>query len=230
MSADKESWEDDWDADDFQPQGLGTVGQTALAKASEPDASKFAGEDEEDEKPAWEKGVPKTQQKKAPARPAYEDRGAVSQEDQPLDDPIAEKLRKQKLVEDADLRSAEELFGGSAISLDSFAPKSAKDFEQFGKSIVQKYVAAHTNNSNYKSLLKALVKEALASSDVQQVKDVEACLAGIRSEKIKEEKAKLAAAKVAGKKKSLNVGAGGGTAGLDDYKYDQALDDEDDFM
>lgn len=34
---------------------------------------------------------------------------------------------------------------------------------------------------------------------------------------------------VAGKKKTLNVGRGGGSAGLDDYKFDDPLDD-DDFM
>jgi hypothetical protein len=33
----------------------------------------------------------------------------------------------------------------------------------------------------------------------------------------------------AGKKKTLNVGRSGGSAGLDDYKFDDALDD-DDFM
>ena len=36
-------------------------------------------------------------------------------------------------------------------------------------------------------------------------------------------------AAVGGKKKNINAGAKGGSAGLDDYKYDDALDD-DDFM
>ena len=34
----------------------------------------------------------------------------------------------------------------------------------------------------------------------------------------------------AGKKKNVNVGNRGGTAGLDDYKFDQPLDDDYDFM
>ena len=33
-----------------------------------------------------------------------------------------------------------------------------------------------------------------------------------------------------GKKKNVNVGSKGGSAGLDDYKYDTPLDDADDFM
>ena len=34
----------------------------------------------------------------------------------------------------------------------------------------------------------------------------------------------------AGKKKTLNVGRGGGSAGLEDYQYDAIDDDGDDFM
>lgn len=33
-----------------------------------------------------------------------------------------------------------------------------------------------------------------------------------------------------GKKKNVNVGSKGGSAGLDDYKFDTPLDDADDFM
>ena len=36
--------------------------------------------------------------------------------------------------------------------------------------------------------------------------------------------------RAAGKKKNVNVGNRGGTAGLDDYKFDQPLDDDYDFM
>ena len=57
-----DDWED-WEADDYVPQLPATVGQAALAKASEPDAAKFAGEDEDvDERPAWEKNVPNPQE------------------------------------------------------------------------------------------------------------------------------------------------------------------------
>ena len=34
----------------------------------------------------------------------------------------------------------------------------------------------------------------------------------------------------AGKKKNVNVGSKGGTAGLDDYQYDAPADDDFDFM
>ena len=99
-----------------------------------------------------------------------------------------------RLVEDADLRTTQDLFG-SEVSLDDFVPKSAKDYEQYGRLLAQKYLAPHVKSSHYKSLLKTLLKDAVVSLDVQQVKDIETSVAGIRSEKLKEEKAKLATSK-----------------------------------
>ena len=43
--------------------------------------------------------------------------------------------------------------------------------------------------------MKALVKAALGPMDVQQAKDVEVCLAGLRADKVKEETAAKAAKK-----------------------------------
>lgn len=56
-------------------------------------------------------------------------------------------------------------------------------------------MAPWERDPKYKSLLKALVKGMLAECEVQQVKDLEACLAGIRADKLKEEKAAAAAKK-----------------------------------
>lgn len=67
-----DDWED-WEDESFEPkleagaaangQKFETKGQAVLASAREPDASKFVGEDEEEEAPpAWDKSVPKPQQ------------------------------------------------------------------------------------------------------------------------------------------------------------------------
>ena len=50
-------------------------------------------------------------------------------------------------------------------------------------------------SAHYKALVKALVKAALGPMDVQQAKDVEVCLAGVRADKVKEETAAKAAKK-----------------------------------
>jgi translation initiation factor 3 subunit J len=57
-------------------------------------------------------------------------------------------------------------------------------------------------------------------------------VAGVRSDKLKAEAAAKAAARGGGaaKKKTLNVGRSGGAAGLDDFVYDDPLDDDVDFM
>lgn len=76
-----DDWED-WEDESFEPKLEGgaaangkqfeTKGQAVLAGTKEPDASKFAGEDEEeDAPPTWEKNVPKPQQVQVGYRPLY---------------------------------------------------------------------------------------------------------------------------------------------------------------
>ena len=103
-----------------------------------------------------------------------------------------------RLIEDSDLKAAQELFGGQEkldVKLDEFSPKTAKDFEILGRVLASTYVIPHASSQHYKGLLKALVKAVLAPSDTQFVKDVETTLAGLRTEKLKEERAKATAAK-----------------------------------
>lgn len=93
-------------------------------------------------------------------------------------------------------------------------------------------MAPHSKSSHYKTCLKVLFKKAVGPLTAQETKDVETSVAGARSDKLKEEKAAAAAASKKGNKKTnLNVGRGGGSAGLDDYKYDDlGVDDDYDFM
>ncbi|KFM28088.1 Eukaryotic translation initiation factor 3 subunit J [Auxenochlorella protothecoides] len=220
-----DSWED-WDDEEAVP--VVPVPGSTLAAADI--NSKFAGEDEEEEAPKWKANVPKPQAKAKKMSKYDESKGLRSAADEgPLDDPIAEKLRLQRLVEESDYQNAMELFG-TVRDLDGFVPKSAKDFEEYAASIVAKYLLPHASNSNYKTLLKQLFRKALTPLTATDTKDVETSVAGVRSEKLKEEKA-ATAGKKATKKGSLNVGRSGGTAGLDDYVYDDVGVDEDyDFM
>ncbi len=64
-----DDWED-WEDESFQAPPLAstaTKGAAVLAKLNEPDESRFAGEDEEEERPAWEANVPKSQEVMIPA-------------------------------------------------------------------------------------------------------------------------------------------------------------------
>lgn len=55
--------------------------------------------------------------------------------------------------------------------------------------IVQQYIMPHSKNQHYKTLLKALLKQACVPVALLEVKDLETCVAGIKSDKIKEDKA-----------------------------------------
>lgn len=161
---------------DYEPQlpgganGVGdevTKGSKLLS--GEPDPSKFEGEDEEPDKPKWQ--VPQSQAKKFIPSKYNEARGVYVDDDTPLDDPIAEKLRKQRyvtlvvevqqqhlllhnrLIEEADYAATQELFGAT-VDLDAMLPKSAKDFEQFAEALVAKYLLAHCKSPHYKLLVK----------------------------------------------------------------------------
>lgn len=170
-------------------------------------------------------------QKKEVTKKSYEDKGKVSY-DQPLDDPVAEKLRlarcylhtlvcplspldltqntctvpsisirlkspsePRRLQEQSDLKAAMELFGIPELDLDTFVPKTAKGFEDLGRALSVRYLQPHERSVSYKHALKALLKQALTNADASLVKDLETSLAGLRSEKLKEEKAAAAAKK-----------------------------------
>lgn len=219
-----DSWDDDWDENADPP----SLPQLPNRKSDAPaeSADEFAGEDEGDDEPSYV--VPESQKSKKASKPSYENKGVESVDDTPLDDPLAEKMRKQRLVEAADLKVAQDLFG-SDTSLDKMRPKTLREFETFGRTVALQYLKPHEQASHYKGLLKALLKSALENLPLQETKDLETTIAGVRSDKIKADAAEKAAAKKAGKKKTLNVGSKGGSAGLDDYKYDNAANGDDDY-
>ncbi|KXZ54471.1 hypothetical protein GPECTOR_4g536 [Gonium pectorale] len=203
-----------------------TKGEAILAKINGPDMSQF--EDEDKNFTPVEHNVPAPQPKKKEEKKYREERGVAL--DTPLDDPIAEKLRRQKLVEQADYEAARELFGGVTTlkPLESYLPKTLKEFEDFASEIVSRHVVAHGESKHYKAFVKALVKAAVEPLGPDEVKDVETCLAGIRSDKTKKKKEEEEKKK--GAKKTLNMGKSGLSAGLDDYVYDDAGDGDEDFM
>lgn len=162
----------------------------------------------------------------------YDENRGVSKtiDEGPLDDPLAEKLRQQRLIEEADYAATMELFGSSR-DLEGFIPKTNVEFEEFGKLVAVKYLLPHANAkpAAYKAALKALLHAGTYTMAASDVKDIETCISGIRSEKLKSEKA-ANAGKKAQKKAALNVGKSGASAGLDDYLYDDPLEDDFDFM
>ena len=245
-----DDWED-WEDEAALPTLPGTAGAAKLAALREPDAAKFADEDEggDDDHPAdWEKDAAAGRARaaaaaRAPEKNKYAAKDAAADAAARADaaaaaaaDPATEKARRQAAVEAADLAAAFELFGteGGAGGGAPVVPTSAKEAESYGSALAARYVAVPLASSYHlKTVVKAFLRTALADVDAATAKEVESTAAGVRADKVKAEAAAKAAAAKAGKKKSLNVGRSGGSAGLDDFRDDLVgggADDDYDFM
>ncbi|KAG6777342.1 hypothetical protein POTOM_017163 [Populus tomentosa] len=180
----------------------------------------------------WKIGAPvvKPPPEMAPKKPAVkstEKKGNTADvvKDQPLD-PLAEKLRQQRLVEEADFRSTAELFAkkDDEKSLDSFIPKSESDFTEYAELISHK-LRPFEKSYHYIHLLKTVMRLSMTSMKAADAKEVSTSVSAIANEKIKAEKeANTGKKKTGGKKKQLHVGKPGDDLAGDTY---DALDDYD---
>mmetsp|Transcript_20103 Transcript_20103/g.33719 ORF Transcript_20103/g.33719 Transcript_20103/m.33719 type:complete len:225 (-) Transcript_20103:255-929(-) len=217
-----------WDDDDYEIPDL--------PKKEEPKPDKLDDEEEE-EVELDANGVPKPKTKKKAGKKKYGDElisGSAADGEGALDDPLAEKLRQQRLVEESDFELASELFGDAGADLEKFMPKTAKEFELYAQLVSGKYLTPYKTSVHLVPMLKTLLRKACHSLNSVETKELEALMGVIRNEKVKEEKP-VTKGKKASKKNALNTrGAGGGDlmAMTEDAKYlHEALDDDyDDFM
>ncbi|XP_009344143.2 eukaryotic translation initiation factor 3 subunit J-like isoform X2 [Pyrus x bretschneideri] len=162
-----------------------------------------------------------------PAEKATEKKGKTVQieREEPLD-PVAEKLRQQRLVEEADYKSTKELFssGGNYKTLDNFIPKSESDFLEYAELISHK-LRPFEKSFHYIGLLKAVMRLSMTSLKGADAKEVASSITAIANEKIKAEKEANAGKKKTGaKKKQLLVDKPNDDIAVDDY---DPLDDYD---
>ncbi|KAK6254441.1 Eukaryotic translation initiation factor 3 subunit J - like 1 [Theobroma cacao] len=182
--------------------------------------------EDEDEPP--QEPVVKAPEEKAPKKP--ESKATVKKEktaevakEEPLD-PVAEKLRQQRLVEEADYRSTAELFAkkGDDKTLDNFIPKSESDFAEYAELISHKLLP-YEKSYHYIGLLKAVMRLSITSLKAADAKDIASSITAIANEKLKAEKEATSKKKTGGKKKQLHVDK------PDDDLVVNAYDDVDDY-
>lgn len=221
--------EDDWEAEDFVPVPPVIAKEKPKGSWDDEDAS------DEDVKESWEdeeatletklasKPEPKPEKKKATESNVK----TANVQDGKLPDPVAEKLRQQRLVEEADYQSTTELFGNSNgdKSLDSFIPKSEEDFMEYAELVAHK-LRPFDKSFHYVTLLKAVMRHAMTTLKAADAKDVASSVTVIANEKIKAEKEANAGKKKSGtKKKQLHVDRPdddalvGTYADIDDYDF-----------
>uniref|UniRef100_A0A7N0U4B4 Eukaryotic translation initiation factor 3 subunit J n=1 Tax=Kalanchoe fedtschenkoi TaxID=63787 RepID=A0A7N0U4B4_KALFE len=143
-------------------------------------------------------------------------------------DPVAEKLRQQRLVEESDYKFTTALFGkkDDEKSLDTFIPKSESDFAEYAELISHK-LRPYEKSFHYLGLLKAVMRLSMVNLRAADAKEVASSVTAIANEKLKAEKeANAGKKKTAAKKKQLQVDKPDDEAG---GVYD-ALDDDYDFM
>ncbi|CAH8257130.1 unnamed protein product [Arabidopsis lyrata] len=163
-------------------------------------------DDEEPAQPPVVKPAPEKAPKKA-APKTVEKKGKAIEvpKEEPLD-PIVEKLRQQRLVEEADYRSTAELFGvkDEEKNLDMFIPKSESDFLEYAEMISHR-IKPYEKSYHYIALLKTIMRLSLTNMKAADVKDVASSITTIANEKLKAEKEAAAGKKKGGKKKQLIV-------------------------
>ncbi|XP_057470219.1 uncharacterized protein LOC130759131 [Actinidia eriantha] len=172
------------------------------------DDVKESWEDEEETAPAPEPEPPAEKVPKKTSAKASEKKGKTVEvaKEVPLD-PLAEKLRQERLVEEADFKSTRELFGGGRddMTLDNFIPKSESDFSEYAELISHK-LRPYEKSFHYIGLLKAVMRLSMTSLKGADAKEVASSVTAIANEKIKAEKEANAGKKKTGaKKKQLHV-------------------------
>ncbi|CBI36772.3 hypothetical protein VitviT2T_021029 [Vitis vinifera] len=210
---------------------------TPLGKKEEPknkwddedlddDNVKESWEDEDEPAPAPVIQPPAEKPPKKPVEKATEKKGkAVEAVTEVTLDPVAEKIRQQRLIEEADYKSTTELFAkrGDEKTLDSFIPKSESDFVEYAELISHK-LRSYEKSFHYIGLLKAVMRLSMASLKAADAKEIASSVTAIANEKLKAEKeANTGKKKIGAKKKQLHVDK------PDDDVVVNAYDDIDDY-
>ncbi|KAL5698575.1 hypothetical protein ACHQM5_029599 [Ranunculus cassubicifolius] len=222
--------------EDWEDEPVAPVLKKALPKNSwddedvDDDGIKESWEDEEEPTPAPVPASepPAEKSTKKPAAKSSEKKGKAAEvETKEILDPVAEKLRQQRLVEEADYKSTTELFGkkGDDKSIDTFIPKSESDFQEYAELIAHK-LRPFEKSYHYMGLLKAVMRLSMTSLKGAEAKEVASSITAIANEKIKAEKEATAGKKKTGKKKQTllvdkpddDVAANAYEA-LDDYDF-----------
>ncbi|KAL2620464.1 hypothetical protein R1flu_000669 [Riccia fluitans] len=215
---------DDWEAEDFVPP-------PPVIHREQP-KSPWEDEDqaEEEVKESWEEEDKPTP---APKPKKKEDKkgkkaATAAVDDGKLSDPLAEKLRQQRLVEEADYQSTTELFGRQKNpdqTLDNFIPKSEEDFLEYAELIAHK-IRPFEKSFHYMTLLKAVMKHAVTNLNAADAKVLASSVTVIANEKLKAEKDAQGKKKTGAKKKQLHVDkaeddsfAAGGYDDVDEYDF-----------
>jgi len=243
------AWDDSDDDDDWEKEDLKLPG----GPADEETWSDEEGHDVKKEvaapipaapppappkpKTGLEKKIEEREKREAEAAAAKAAREKALEEDAALkgmDAQTAEKMRRQKLEEAADLDAALDTFGGGggggtnkkpavrpgpvvqAGTFEAFEPKTDAEFEKLAE-MMQTKLAPYEGTKGHSLALKALLRAACASMSTDDCKELASLTAVLSNDKIKADREKDKKGKSKGKSKGkLNISSSKGGDDMDD--------------
>ncbi|KAL5004151.1 hypothetical protein ScPMuIL_017607 [Solemya velum] len=190
----------DWDDEDYEP------------KFSQP-SDKWEGEDEEDVKDSWEednekkaenpaepstdvKAFQKKKKKKLNDKLIAEKEAARAREEAEQftsEDKVAEKLKQQKLQENADLELAKQAFGleeqqqQQLSGIDAMTPETEEEFVEFKDALVKK-LTQFSKSTNYTGFLERLFTELIIPLQTEETRKIYSSVNNLLHEKQKLQK------------------------------------------
>nr|CAG4649903.1 EOG090X0OQM [Scapholeberis mucronata]SVE94051.1 EOG090X0OQM [Scapholeberis mucronata] len=237
--------EADWDAEDFEPAVPVPVSTAVVSDKwegeDEDEPVKESWEDEETEnksseakpqttatkKKSSKKLEEKIAERERKSREEAEERRRLMEANMTPEERIAEKLRRQKLVEDADFELAKETFGVSAPrpgSLDDANPTTKEEFTEFKNNLVKK-IQSLSSKTCYNEFIEDFVKDICIGLEVEVLRKVSQT-----SKALHEEKSKMVKAATKGGKKGKTKVTLKMDRGMDTFTDDYGGGDYDDFM
>ncbi|XP_077556091.1 eukaryotic translation initiation factor 3 subunit j [Haemaphysalis longicornis] len=226
---------DDWEKEDYEPP--------AFVKKP-PVADRWEGEDEEDVKDNWDdeeeekestppaEAVPAVapkkkkplsqiiQEKEERRRRELEEKRAREEGQRATltpEEERAERLRQQRMQEEADLQLAKEAFGlAESDGIDSAQPVTKDDFDNLRKALAAKLTACE-RSAHYMGFLDDLLRDLSLNMEPEDVKRLSSSLNAVANEKVKQQKLKNKKKGGAKKGASLHVGKDDTLDTLDDY-------------
>ncbi|XP_046439155.1 eukaryotic translation initiation factor 3 subunit J-like [Daphnia pulex] len=240
--------EADWDAEDFEPSVPVPVTTAIISDKwegeDEDEPVKDSWEDEETEnKPAEVKAAATATKKKSSkrleekiaekekkSREEAEARKILQEANMTPEERIAEKLRRQKLVEESDFEMAKETFGitGSLPtegSIDEANPSSKEEFSEFKNNLVKKLQSLSTK-ACYNDFIEDFIKDVCIGLEVEVLRKVSLTTKSLHEEKLKMVKAATKGGKKGKTKVALKMDKGM----VDNFGDDFGGGDYDDFM
>ncbi|XP_068219473.1 eukaryotic translation initiation factor 3 subunit J isoform X2 [Palaemon carinicauda] len=206
----------EWDVDDFEPP----PNKAPVAASTD----KWEGEDEEEEIKA------KQQEEIEKRRRELEEKSRT----QTPEDKIEEKLRLQKIQEDADLQLANDLIGNDTGEeenkvLDEIDLSDRDGLQSFRKALIAKIRSTDRLEKRpfFISFVEDLSRDLCENLELEEVKKVSSVLNSLYNEKVKASKPK---SKKKGNKPKLNVAQGPINDVSNDYRVEYDGAEYDDFM